>query len=86
LLAAPLAVAGNTARITGAVLVGEVFGQEAGAKVEQNLGFVTFLIALAALLLVARWLREDQPPKAVESAAAPSSGAAASQPSPSIPA
>ena len=88
LLAAPLAVAGNTARITGAVLVGEVFGQEAGAKVEQNLGFVTFLIALTVLLLIARWLREDPLPEpAPARMAAPSAeGGPGSQPSSSLPA
>lgn len=62
LLAAPLAVAGNTLRITCAVLVGEVFGHDAGARIEQNLGFLTFLLALAILLLVARWLREKPDP------------------------
>ena len=69
-LAAPLAVAGNTLRITIAVLVGEVFGHDAGAMVEQKLGFLTFLLALAVLLLVAHWLREEQPPVGEKSAPA----------------
>lgn len=87
LLAAPLAVAGNTVRITGAVLVGEIFGQEAGAKVEQNLGFVTFLIALAVLFLVAHWLREEGVPSKLKDRETPSAGssAAASAASPSTP-
>lgn len=87
LLAAPLAVAGNTVRITGAVLVGEIFGQEAGAKVEQNLGFVTFLIALAVLFLVAHWLREEGVPSKLKDRETPSAGssATASAASPSTP-
>jgi exosortase len=58
-LAAPLAVTGNTIRITSAVLVGEVFGQQAGLSVEQNLGFVTFLLALGVLMLFSHWLGDE---------------------------
>jgi exosortase len=59
LAAIPLAVIGNTARITTTILVGKAWGHEAGARIEQNLGFVTYLVALAALFALGYWLRED---------------------------
>jgi exosortase len=62
LLAAPLAVAGNTLRILCVIIAGEAFGQEAGAAVESWLGFVTFALAIAVLFLVSHWLREDRRP------------------------
>lgn len=83
-LAAPLAVAGNTLRITCAVLVGEVFGHEAGATVEQKLGFLTFLLALAVLLLVAHWLREDRTPVPAKSMTTPPAESAARPPSSTV--
>lgn len=48
-LAIPLAVADNVVRITTIILVGKAFGHEAGVSIEQNLGFVTFAVALAGL-------------------------------------
>jgi exosortase len=60
LAAIPLAVIGNTARITTTILVGKAWGQDAGARIEQNLGFVTYGVALAALLALGYWLREDK--------------------------
>lgn len=57
LVAAPLAVLGNFARITTVIIAGELFGHDAGAWVEQKLGFITFVVALGLALLVARWLQ-----------------------------
>jgi exosortase len=63
LVAAPLAVLGNFARITTVIIAGELFGHEAGAWVEQKLGLITFVVALGLALLVARWLeRYDRKP------------------------
>jgi exosortase len=59
-LAFPLAVAGNTLRITIVIMVGGAFGQQAGARIEQKLGFLTFALAFAVVLLVGHWLREGQ--------------------------
>jgi exosortase len=61
-LAFPLAVAGNTVRITGVIVAGEAFGQEAGAWIEQKLGFVTFLVAIVTVMAVGHWLEEENPP------------------------
>jgi exosortase len=60
LAAIPLAVIGNTVRITTTILVGKVWGQAAGARIEQNLGFVTYVVALATLFALGYWLREDK--------------------------
>jgi exosortase len=60
LSAIPLAVAGNTARITITIIVGKIWGQEAGARIEQNLGFVTFATGLLGLFIIGYWLREDK--------------------------
>jgi exosortase len=60
LVAFPLSVFGNVLRITFAVFVAEMFGQNAGSAVEQNAGFVTFAIAIGMVLLLERWLREDK--------------------------
>jgi exosortase len=60
LSAIPLAVAGNTARITTTIVVGKTWGQEAGARIEQNLGFVTFAIGLLGLFIIGYWVREDK--------------------------
>ncbi len=60
LVAIPLAVVGNTVRITGVIVVAEAFGQEAGAWFEQKFGFVTFAVALVCVLLLGSWLRERE--------------------------
>jgi exosortase len=62
LLAFPLAVAGNVVRITGVIVTGEAFGQDAGAYIEQKFGFVTFAVAIACVLAIGYWLREVEPP------------------------
>jgi exosortase len=54
----PLAILGNTVRITTVILVGKVAGQEAGASIEQNLGFVTFAVSIGGMLLLGYSLRE----------------------------
>lgn len=57
ILAMPLAVIGNTARIITTTIVGETVSQEAGAWIEQKLGFITFAVALALAIAAARGLR-----------------------------
>ncbi len=54
-LAAPLAVAGNVARITTVIILAEAFGHKAGAAAETNLGYVTFAVAIG-LMFLAGWL------------------------------
>jgi len=57
-LALPLAVAGNVLRLVSIIVASEGFGRKAGDFVHEWFGFVTFALALAALLAVGRWLRE----------------------------
>ena len=57
-LAAPLAVAGNVARITTVIILAEAFGHKAGAAAETNLGYVTFAVAIG-LMLFAGWLLRE---------------------------
>lgn len=61
-LAVPLAVLGNTVRITTVIIVGEAFGQDAGAAIEQKLGFITFAVALVAIFAIGYFFGEDKPP------------------------
>lgn len=63
LLAVPLAVIGNVARITFTVFVAEAMGHDAGAYVEQKFGFVTFAVAIGLVLAIGHWLRDPEPPK-----------------------
>ncbi len=60
-MAAPVAVAGNVARITTVIIVGEAFGQDAGLMVEQKLGFVTFAVAIGLVLALGYLIREKEP-------------------------
>jgi len=60
-LAAPLAVAGNVARITTVIILAEAFGEKTGAAAETNLGYVTFAVAIG-LMLAAGWLMRERPP------------------------
>ena len=60
LAAFPLAVIGNVVRITFAVFIAELWGQKAGIAVEQKAGFVTFAIAILAIVLLERWLRDQR--------------------------
>ena len=61
----PLAVLGNVLRITTVIVVGDVFGMEAGLKIEQKLGFLTFLVAIIGIFVLEHFIREGQPKKAV---------------------
>ncbi len=66
LMAVPLAVVGNVARITGVIVVAQAFGQDAGTRFHDGAGFITFLVALGCLLLLAKLLREPEPGVSVE--------------------
>jgi exosortase len=66
----PLAVIGNVVRITFTVAVAELLGQDAGKKVEQNFGFVTFAVAIVCVILLGKWLRDPEPESASEVKAA----------------
>lgn len=57
-LAAPLAVAGNVARITTVIILAEAFGHQTGAAAETNLGYVTFAVAIGLMFLVGWLMRE----------------------------
>jgi exosortase len=61
--ALPFAVLGNVARITTVILVGEAFGPKWGAWIEQNLGFITFAVAIGCMLGIGWLLRENRGPK-----------------------
>lgn len=58
--AVPLAVLGNLARIFIVLIVGRAVSFEAGAVIEQKLGFLTFLVAFAGLFLLGRLLKEKE--------------------------
>ncbi len=68
-LAAPLAVAGNVARITTVIVLAEAFGHKAGAAAETNLGYVTFAVAIG-LMFLAGWLMRGKEAPVTASAAA----------------
>ena len=52
------AVVGNVVRLTVVFVVGESFGQDAGAAIENKFGFVTFIVALAGVFWLGRWLND----------------------------
>jgi exosortase len=60
LAAVPLAVAGNSARVTTVIILGDVFGHDAAMRLEQYLGLVTFSVALACLFAFGYWMREGR--------------------------
>ena len=60
MLAVPLAVIGNVARITGVILTSEAFGESAGLKFHDGAGFVTFFVAIICVMALGHWLREDR--------------------------
>lgn len=71
-LAIPLALLGNVVRLVGIIVASQAFGKAAGEFVHNWFGFVTFALALAAMLAVGHWLREPPtPPAAPEVSAAP---------------
>jgi len=66
LVAGPLAVIGNVARISGVILVSETFGERAGLKFHDGAGFVTFFVAIICVMALGRWLGEDRAAPPVE--------------------
>jgi exosortase len=70
ILAVPLAVVGNVARITGVIITAEAFGERAGTQFHDWAGFVTFLVALVCVMGLGYWLREKEPAPPLESQAA----------------
>ncbi len=63
LAAIPLAVLANVVRLVTVFTVGEAWGGAAGKRIETNLGFITFVVALGGVLLLARFIKE--PPQDV---------------------
>ncbi len=61
-LAAPLAVAGNVARITTVIILAEAFGHKTGAAAETHLGYVTFAVAIGLMFLAGWLMREKELP------------------------
>lgn len=57
-LAVPLAVASNVLRLTSIVAGAEAFGQKTGNFIHEWSGFLTYAVAIGALLLVGSWLGE----------------------------
>ncbi|MDB6038577.1 MAG: exosortase [Verrucomicrobiales bacterium] len=55
--AVPFAVAANVVRVTSVIVAGEAFGQQAGAFIEQKLGFLTFGVAIGGMILLGYLLR-----------------------------
>lgn len=68
LAAIPLAVAGNVARVTTVVILGDVFGRDWALRVEQYLGLVTFTVALICLFTFGYWIKESREPRLPEAA------------------
>ncbi len=64
LMALPLAVVGNVARVTGVIIVAQAFGQDAGTRFHDGAGFITFLVALVCILVLGKFLRESPVPAA----------------------
>jgi exosortase len=63
LSAFPLAVAGNTARVTALLILGDAFGRDQAMRLEQYLGLITFAVALGCLLALGRWLGDKPEPE-----------------------
>jgi exosortase len=58
----PLALFANMVRLIGTFVVSEIWSQKAGAWVETKAGMITFLVALAGVFALGRFLREPVPP------------------------
>jgi exosortase len=58
-VSAPLAVTGNVLRLVGIVVAREAFGEKAAEFVHEWFGFVTFGLAIACVMILGAWLRED---------------------------
>jgi exosortase len=59
-VALPLALVGNIARISAVIMTAEAFGQKAGSRVHDGAGFITFGIAIGCVMALSYWLREDR--------------------------
>ncbi len=59
-VAVPLAVASNVLRLTSIVVAAEAFGQKTGDFVHEWSGFLTYIVAIVAMLLMGVWLREPE--------------------------
>jgi exosortase len=64
LLTVPLVVFCNLIRLLAIVLAAQAFDQQAAYFVHEWFGFVTYLLAIACLLVVAHWIREEPSPAA----------------------
>lgn len=62
--AVPLAIFGNWLRLTSVIMVAEFWGQDAGKAIEQNLGFLTFAVALVGVMIISRFLEGPAPKSA----------------------
>ncbi len=66
-MAVPLAVASNVLRLTLIVVAAEAFGQKTGDFIHEWSGFLTYAVAIVAMLLLGWWLREeDSKPSALQ--------------------
>jgi exosortase len=61
--AIPLAVLSNVIRLIIVFTVGEAWGGDVGKRIETNLGFVTFVVALGGVMLLGRFLKEPSAPR-----------------------
>jgi exosortase len=59
-MAVPLAIASNVFRLTSIVIGAEAFGQRIGDFIHEWSGFLTYLVAIVAMLLMSAWLREGK--------------------------
>lgn len=74
LSAVPLAIFGNWLRLTSVIVVAEFWGQEAGKRIEQNLGFLTFAVALVGVMSLSRLLEGAPNPQQLSPATPTSDG------------
>ncbi len=64
-MAVPLAVASNVLRLTSIVVGAEAFGQKTGDFIHEWSGFLTYVVAIIAMLLMGAWLGERDSKKTV---------------------
>jgi exosortase len=62
-LSFPLALLSNVLRLTGIVVSAEAFGQNVGNFVHEWSGFLTYALAIVAMIAVGHWLREPASPE-----------------------
>jgi exosortase len=60
--ALPLALLSNIVRVTTVIIVGELFGQDKAAMIEQKFGFITFAFAIGGVMFVGWLLSERKKP------------------------